>query len=451
MPLFDILAILITLSALFSWVNHRFLKLPTTIGLMLISLLMSLFLLAPIPFTDGLEHDVMLVLAGIDFDQTLLHGMLSFLLFAGALHVNLHDLARQGWVIGILASFGVVGSTFLVGGGAHLLFGWLGLEVPLIYCLLFGALISPTDPIAVMGILKSVGATKSLETKIVGESLFNDGVAVVVFLVLLRIAAGGEEVTAAGVAELLVHEGLGGLAFGLAAGWVALKMLSHVDNYQVEVLITLALAGGGYALAEHLHLSAPIAVVVAGLLIGNTGREQAMSDRTIEHLDTFWELIDEILNAVLFVIIGLEVMMISLAGHYLVAGLLAIPLVLTARLVSVGVPIGLMRRFRSFSPGVVTILTWGGLRGGISVAMALSLPEGEPRGVLVTVTYVVVVFSILVQGLTLGRVIRAKAGRAEKELSRTQLVEDGDDGKGSAQIPASVELGKSNSAANHAN
>ena len=426
MPLFDIIAILITLSALFSWINHRFLRLPTTIGLMLISLLLSLFLLAPVPFTDGLERDVERMLASVDFDQTLLHGMLSFLLFAGALHVNLHDLAQQKWVIAILATAGVLGSTFLVGGGAYLLFGWLGLDIPLIYCLLFGSLISPTDPIAVMGILKSAGAPKSLETKIAGESLFNDGVAVVIFLVLLRIAAGGEEIGAAGILELFLHEAVGGLIFGLAAGWLALKMLCRVDNYQVEVLITLALAGGGYALAEHLHLSAPIAVVVAGLLIGNTGRVQAMSTKTIEHLDDFWELVDEILNAVLFVIIGLEVMVISLGGESLIAGVLAIPLVLIARVISVGFPIGIMRHFRSFSPGVVTILTWGGLRGGISVAMALSLPPGEPRDVLVTVTYVIVVFSILVQGLTLGPIVRSTAARAQKELSRTRLAEDAD-------------------------
>jgi CPA1 family monovalent cation:H+ antiporter len=427
--LFDIVAILITLSALFSWVNHRFLKLPTTIGLMLIALVMSLLLLAPIPYTDGLEHDVELMLASVDFDETLLHGMLSFLLFAGALHVNLHDLARQKWVIGVLATAGVLGSTFLVGGGAYLLFGWLGLDIPLIYCLLFGSLISPTDPIAVMGILKSAGAPKSLETKIAGESLFNDGVAVVVFLVLLRIAAGGEHVSPLGILELFLHEAVGGLVFGLSAGWVAFQMLRRVDNYQVEVLITLALAGGGYALAEHLHLSAPIAVVVAGLLIGNTGRERAMSDKTIEHLDSFWELVDEFLNAVLFVIIGLEVMVISLAGDYLAAGLLAIPLVLIARVISVGLPIGIMRRFRSFSPGVVTILTWGGLRGGISVAMALSLPEGEPRDLLVTVTYVIVVFSILVQGMTLGPVVRATAVGAQKELSRTRVAGEGEGGE----------------------
>lgn len=415
MRLFDIIAILISLSAVFSWVNHRFLKLPTSIGLMLIALLMSVVLLLPLPFMEGFERDARTMLNSIDFDETLLHGMLSFLLFAGALHVNLDDLGQQKWAIGILATASVVGATFLIGGGAYFLLALLGIEVPLIYCLLFGALISPTDPIAVLGILKSAGAPKSLETKITGESLFNDGVAVVVFLVLARIATGGGDVTAADVLSLFVKEALGGLLFGLAAGWMAFLMLKRVDNYQVEVLVTLALAAGGYAVAEHLHISAPIAVVVAGLLIGNHGRIAAMSAKTIEHLDTFWELVDEVLNAILFVLIGLEVLVISLSGHYLLAGIAIIPLVLLARLVSVGAPIGVMRRFRTFTPGVVTILTWAGLRGGISVALALSLPAGEPRDVLVTVTYVVVVFSILVQGLTLGPLIRRMLGGAAIE------------------------------------
>lgn len=406
MRLFDIIAVLITLSGVFSWVNHRFLKLPTVIGLMLIALLMSVVLLLPLPFMDGFERDAKAMLSSIDFDETLLHGMLSFLLFAGALHVNLNDLGQQKWAIGILATASVVGATFLIGGGAYLLFALLGIEVSLIYCLLFGALISPTDPIAVLGILKSAGAPKSLETKITGESLFNDGVAVVVFLVLAKIATSSGDVTAGDVLSLFVKEALGGLLFGLASGWVAFLMLKRVDNYQVEVLITLALAAGGYAIAEHMHISAPIVVVVAGLLIGNHGRIAAMSTQTIEHLDTFWELIDEVLNAVLFVLIGLEVLVISLSGQYLLAGVAIIPLVLLARLVSVGAPIGLMRRFRPFTPGVVTILTWAGLRGGISVALALSLPAGEQRDVLVTVTYVVVVFSILVQGLTLGALVR---------------------------------------------
>ncbi|MEZ0152284.1 MAG: cation:proton antiporter [Candidatus Reddybacter sp.] len=404
MRLFDIVAILLSLSAVFSWLNYRVLKLPTAIGLMLSALLMSLML--QLPLFDGLEHQAEAMLASIDFDQTLLHGMLSFLLFAGALHVNLNDLAQQRWVIGILSTVGVVGATFLIGGGVYYLFAWLEIEVPFIYCLLFGSLISPTDPIAVLGILKSAGAPKTLETKITGESLFNDGVAVVVFLVLADIAAGEADVNAASIATLFFTEAIGGLVFGLVAGSLAFFMLKHIDNYQVEVLITLALVTGGYAAAEHLHLSAPIAIVVAGLLIGNHGRRAAMSDKTREHLDTFWELVDEILNTVLFVLIGLEVLVISLRDDYLLAGALAIPLILLVRLFSVGLPITLMRPFRSFTPGVVSILTWAGLRGGISVALALSLPSGEMRDLLLTVTYVVVVFSIVVQGLSLGPLVR---------------------------------------------
>lgn len=404
MRLFDIIAILISLSAVFSWVNYRVLKLPTAIGLMLSALLMSLLL--QVPVFGGLEHKAEEMLASIDFDQTLLHGMLSFLLFAGALHVNLSDLAQQRWVIGVLSTVGVVGATFLIGGGAYYLFAWLNIDVPFIYCLLFGSLISPTDPIAVLGILKSAGAPKTLETKITGESLFNDGVAVVVFLVLADIATGDTEVSTASVATLFLTEAIGGLVFGLLAGSLAFFMLKRVDNYQVEVLITLALVTGGYAAAEHLHLSAPIAIVVAGLLIGNHGRRAAMSEKTREHLDTFWELVDEILNAVLFVLIGLEVLVISLREDYLLAGLLAIPLILLVRLFSVGLPITLMRSFRSFTPGVIRILTWAGLRGGISVALALSLPSGEMRDLLLTVTYVVVVFSILVQGLSLGPLVQ---------------------------------------------
>jgi len=410
MRLFDILAVLVSLSAAFSYLNHRFLKLPTAIGLMLIALVMSLGVIATGPLGLHIEQDAEALLHSIDFDETLLHGMLSFLLFAGALHVNLADLSQQRWVIATLATVGVVAATFLIGFATWGIFMPLGLDVPLAYCLVFGALISPTDPIAVLGILKSTGAPKTLETKITGESLFNDGVAVVVFLVLAKIAAGGEDVTAGSVLWLFATEAVGGVLFGLAIGGVAYFMLRSVDNYQVEVLITLAVVTGGYAAAEKLHLSAPIAIVVAGLLIGNHGRLLAMSERTREHLDTFWLLVDEVLNAVLFVLIGLEVLVLSFRGEYLMAGLLAIPAVLIARMVSVGLPIGVMRRFRQFTPGVVTILTWGGLRGGISVALALSLPAGEVRDTLVTVTYVVVVFSILVQGLTLGHVVRRKTG-----------------------------------------
>ncbi len=417
MKLFHILALLVSISAAFSYLNYRFLKLPTTIGLMLIAMLFSLGLNLLGPLSGAIEQEVESMLRSVDFDETLLHGMLSFLLFAGALHVNLNDLARQRGIIAVLATAGVIGATFIIGGLSWWAFKLVGLEIPFVYCLLFGALISPTDPIAVLGILKQAHAPKSLETKITGESLFNDGVAVVVFLVLARIATGGEEVSAGAVLGLFVQETVGGVLFGLAAGSVAYWMLKSVDNYQVEVLITLALTSGGYALAEILHLSAPVAIVVAGLLIGNHGRVLAMSDRTREHLDTFWELIDEILNAVLFVLIGLEVLVLTFETEYLQASVLIIPIVLLARLVSVGLPIGLMRRFRSFSPHVVRILTWAGLRGGISIALALSLPAGEVRNSLVAVTYAVVVFSIFVQGLTLGRVVRRSTEAVQTETS----------------------------------
>jgi len=423
MNLFEIIAVLITLSALFSWINVRFLRLPTAIGLMLMALVMSLLLLSPLPFSDGVEQDVQRMLDSIDFDATVLHGMLSFLLFAGALHVKLSDLAEQKWVIGLLASAGTILSTFIIGLAAWVLLDAIGLEVSLTYCLLFGALISPTDPIAVLGILKSAGAPRALEIKITGESLFNDGVAVVVFLVLFGIAIGGEQVTVDGILLLFLREAFGGLIFGLISGAVAYLMLRRIDNYQAEVLITLATASGGYALAEHLHISAPITVVVSGLFIGNLGRHGAMSDLTRAHIDNFWELVDEVLNAVLFVLIGLEVMMLTLDMSYLVAGGLAIPLVLLARAISVGLPLALMRRFRSMSAGSVSILTWGGLRGGISVAMALALPDGPARDLIVTVTYVVVVFSILFQGLTLAPLVRAVGARAELEMERTELIE----------------------------
>ncbi|MBW1892859.1 MAG: sodium:proton antiporter [Deltaproteobacteria bacterium] len=406
MKLFNILAILITLSAGFSYLNHRFIRLPTTIGLMIIALLVSLGLAVIGPFAFGLKADAQQLLASVDFDETLLHGMLSFLLFAGALHVNLSNLARQKWIIGLLATFGVLGSTMIIGFISLWVLSLLGIDIPLIYCLLFGALISPTDPIAVLGILKKVGVPESLETKITGESLFNDGVAVVVFLIFLKIATGTHEITAALVLGLFVKETLGGVVFGLLIGWIAYWMLKSIDNYQVEVLITLALVTGGFALADELHISGPIAIVVAGLLIGNHGRLLAMSDTVRQHLDTFWELVDEVLNAVLFVLLGLEVLVLTFTREYFIAGVLLIPLLLMARFISVGGPVLIMRLFRSFSPHVVKILTWGGLRGGISVALALSLPPGEYREVILAITYMIVVFSIIVQGLTIGRLVR---------------------------------------------
>jgi CPA1 family monovalent cation:H+ antiporter len=415
MKLFNILAILITLSAGFSYINHRFIRLPTAIGLMLIALLVSLGLIALSMLGFGLEEDARLLLASIDFDETLLHGMLSFLLFAGALHVNLAALARQKYIIGFLATLGVIGSTFIMGFTSWWVLGGLDIDLPFIYCLLFGALISPTDPIAVMGILRKAGVPESLETKITGESLFNDGVAVVVFLVILEVATGSHEVTAAWVTGLFMKEVLGGLVYGLLIGAVAYWMLKSVENYQVEILITLALVTGGFALADALHLSGPIAIVVAGLLIGNHGRMLAMSEEVRDHLDNFWELIDEILNAVLFVLIGLEVLVLTFNRAYILVGIILIPLLLATRFVCVGIPVVILKRFRTFSPNVIKILTWGGLRGGISVALALSLPAGKNREAILAVTYAIVVFSIIVQGLTIGKLVKSEPGLSAED------------------------------------
>ncbi|MBL1277603.1 MAG: sodium:proton antiporter [Ectothiorhodospiraceae bacterium] len=408
MNILNISAILITVSALFSFINYRFIKLPTAIGLMLISLVVSLLLLGAGKLGWGqLETQARVLLDSIDFNETLMQGMLSFLLFAGALHINLDDLAKQKWVISSLATVGILTSTFLVGGITYYLLDFLGLHLDFIYCLLFGSLISPTDPIAVLGILKSANAPKTLETKIAGESLFNDGVAVVVFIVLLGIATGSTEATVGHVALLFVEEAVGGVAFGFAIGWVTYQMLKQVDNYQVEILLTLALVMGGYALASAIHTSGPIAVVVAGLLIGNQGRMLAMSENSRKHLDTFWELIDEILNAVLFVLIGLEVLVLPFTQDVLLASLALIPLVLAARFISVGIPISLLRLRREFTPGAIKILTWGGLRGGVSVALALSLPASAERDIIVAITYTIVIFSIVVQGLTIGRLVKS--------------------------------------------
>ncbi len=413
--LFEIIAILITLAALFSYVNYRFLGLPTTIGLMILALVLSTALIIAGTFVPAVRDTAERLLESINFDETLLHGMLGYLLFAGALHINLEDLARHKLVIGTLASVGIVISTALVGGATWCIFRFVGMPVDLIYCLLFGALISPTDPIAVLGILKSLAAPKDLETKIAGESLFNDGVGVVVFLALLGFAGAGhgeEPIGFSSVAMLFLKEVVGGAVFGLVIGLIAYRMLKDVNNYQVEVLITLALVTGGYSVAYVWHLSGPIAMVVAGLLIGNHGRSFAMSETTREHLDTFWELVDEILNAVLFVLIGLEVLVLTVEGRYVLAGVLAIPTVLAARFISVGIPMAILPRPRRV-PHAVKLLTWGGLRGGISVALALALRDAlrghvdsRVTDAILVMTYIVVVFSIVVQGLTIGPILR---------------------------------------------
>jgi len=404
MTLVETITILVCLSAGFSYLNHRYIRLPVTIGLMAIALGMSLVLVLLGKLGIGIDAEAESFVRSIDFDETLLHGMLSFLLFAGALHVNLDDLLEEKWFIGTLACLGLLVSTAIVGALVYFALGWIGYPIPLIGCLLFGALISPTDPIAVLSILKKVSAPKQLEIKITGESLFNDGVGVALFLVLLGVAETGQAEPRS-VALLFLQEAIGGALVGLAAGYGAYRMLKSIDQHHVEILITLALVMGGYAVADALHTSGPIAVVVAGLLIGNHGRHLGMSDTTREYLDTFWELIDELLNAILFVLIGLEVLALSFKSEYLIAGLFAIPLVLFARFVSVSLPVQVFRLFQEFTERATLILTWGGLRGGISVAMALSLPPSSFRDVIITMTYIVVVFSILVQGLTIGRIL----------------------------------------------
>ena len=406
MDAFELFAALTTLAALFSWVNHRFLGLPTTIGLMVLGLGFSLLLVGLGKLGIGVEDELIRSVQAIDLRETLLSGMLGALLFAGALHVDLEDLASQKGPITLAATLGVLVSTVLVGSLSWLALGALGIELPWLFCLVFGALISPTDPIAVLSILEKVGVPKSLETKIAGEALFNDGVGIVVFLVLLESATGSHGVDPGGVLRLLLQEAVGGVLFGLIAGVLAYWLIRGVDQYSVELLITIAVVTGGYAAAQRLHTSGPLAMVVAGLFIGNHGRRFAMSERTRERLDTFWELVDELLNALLFVLIGLEVVVIALTGELIAAGLIAIPVVLAARFASVALPLGLLRLRRSFGPHAAKIMTWGGLKGGISVALALSLPDGPERDVILSVTYIVVCFSIIVQGLSLGPLVR---------------------------------------------
>jgi CPA1 family monovalent cation:H+ antiporter len=410
----DVAAICLVITALLAYLNHRFVGLPTSIGVMGAALVFSLFLvgLDAAGLGIGLQYEESL-LRSIDFSAVLMQGMLSLLLFAGALHVDLSELKAHRWTVGALAVFGTLLSTLAIGFGMWFALPLVGLPLPLIFCLLFGALISPTDPIAVMGILKSAGAPKELELVIAGESLFNDGVGVVIFSLLLAVLGGAAVPTAGQGLQLLLHEAGGGLLFGFALGYATFLLLRSVDNYQVEVLLTLAAVTGGYALASKMHVSGPLAMVVAGLIIGNHGRALAMSDTTRRYLDMFWELLDEILNAVLFVLIGMEVILITFSLNELAAATVAITVTLLARALTVGLPIAALTRALNLPVGSWKVLTWSGLRGGISVALALSLPPGGARDTVLALTYGVVVFSILAQGLSVGAVTRrAMAGRA---------------------------------------
>ncbi|NNG02609.1 MAG: sodium:proton antiporter [Inquilinus sp.] len=412
----DAAALLIVLAAVGGYANHRLIGLPHTIGLTVMGAAASLAMVGLDAAAPGLGLGAAVrgFVAGLDFPEALLDGMLSFLLFAGALHVDLGNLLRRKWAVATMATLGVLASTFLIGGGFWLIAGWFGYPLPFVWCLVFGALISPTDPVAVMGILKSARVPPSLEAKVAGESLFNDGVGVVVFSIVLAAATGGGDFSPGHAAELFVLEAGGGAALGLVLGWIAYRAMRTIDEHNLEVLITLALVMGGYALAQQLHVAGPVTMAVAGLLIGNHGAKFAMSDRTREHLTGFWSLLDEMLNSVLFLLIGLEIVAIAFDPGHLAIGVAGIALVLAARAVSVGLPMLALSRLAPFTEGAYPILVWGGLRGGISIALALTLPAGPLKVTILTATYVIVVFSVIVQGATIGTVARRFVGEGRR-------------------------------------
>ncbi|MCW2118537.1 cation:proton antiporter [Flavobacterium sp. 7A] len=405
MELFPLISLLIVLSASFAYINFRYLKLPNAIGLMLVSLLFSLGIIGISFIFPSLKENVAEILNGINFSELLLEVMLSFMLFAGAIHIKFKDLKAEKLSIMLFSTLSVIISTFIVGYSSFWLLNAFNLEVNLIQCLLFGALISPTDPIAVLSILKTAGVTKSLETKIAGESLFNDGVAVVVFITILQLAKPNADVSILSIATVFGQEAIGGIILGGIVGWIGYKLIASIDSYNVEVLITLAIVMGGYSLAHYTHVSGPLAMVIAGLITGNQGKRLGMSDITAEYVDKFWELADEILNALLFVLIGLELLVINTDKTILIIGLILIFIVLVTRYVSVLIPSLFIRLKEEISPKTVLILTWGGLRGGISIALALSIPTELGKDVWVTITYVIVCFSILIQGLTIGKFV----------------------------------------------
>ena len=411
MTLLQIASLLIVLAGAFGAINYLFLKLPSSIGILVIALIASFVVIV----TDALfpsltvEEQIRAQVLELEFSEALLEGMLGLLLFAGALHVKLSNLRKAWLVILLMATIGVGLSTTIVGFGFHWLTG-----MPIMIALVFGALISPTDPVAVLGVLREADLQKSLETKISGESLFNDGVGYVVFLVLVGLAFPSGDHHATGLwpaVMLFLQEALGGAALGLALVWLTFRVMRLIDDYSLEVLIPLGLAFGGYELAVWLHVSAPIMAVCAGLLIGDIGARHGMSEETRKYVDAFWKLIDEILNAVLFLMIGFEVFVVAFEFDLLASGMLAIALALLGRFVAVAVPVLMLKPFGNFSAGVITIMTWGGLKGGISVALAWSLPDGEWKPLILTATYVVVVFSIIVKGLTVTR-LAERVGRA---------------------------------------
>jgi monovalent cation:H+ antiporter, CPA1 family len=404
---FDAASVLIVLSAVLGWVNHRYIKLPGTVAMTLMGAVASVVVIVIdlILPSSRVSDAVTGFLNDIDFHETLMNGMLSFLLFAGALHVDLDHLRKGRWQIATLSTIGVVASTLIVGGGLWGLTRLLAIDLPLIWCFVFGAIVSPTDPVAVMAVLRTTKVPPTLQATIAGESLFNDGVGVVVFSILVASAVGGEAFSIVHAGELLLIEGLGGAALGGVIGWIAYRAMKAIDDYSVEVMLTLATVMGGYALASALHISGPVAMAVAGLIVGNQGFSFAMSDQTKDYVVKFWALIDEVLNAVLFLLIGLEAVVLAQRFGLLGLGILTVPLVLGARALSVGV---LLLFWRSLLPFGLAfpVMTWGGLRGGISIALALSLPNGSTKDVLVAATYVVVLFSVLAQGGTIGHLVK---------------------------------------------
>ncbi len=392
---------------------------------MVIAIAVSIFLVsfgeAVLPRTFGHLHNLM---NSIDFTEVLMGAMLNFLLFAGGIHINIDDLKEQLRPVLIFSTLGVVISTFVVGFGMFYILPFLGIELPFIYCLLFGALISPTDPVAVLSILKQANVSKSLETKVAGESLFNDGMAVVVFTVVLQLAIGNEvDLGVESIGLLLLKEAGGGLLLGVILGWITSRLMREVDDYIISVLVTLSVVMGGYLIARQMHISGPLTMVAAGLFMGNFNVKFKMKSITQDYLIKFWELIDEILNAVLFLFIGFELLIIKDLSHFMIPGLVAIVVVLVARLVSIYGPTKFMKR--TFSPQTVKVLVWGGIRGGVSIALALSIPKNEYSTAVLSITYCVVVFSIVVQGLTIGKLANPNIiAKEEEELETITLTED---------------------------
>jgi len=410
MELYNTFSIIIVMAAIFGFINFKFLKLPNTIGVMLISIIVSLTAVVIGWWKPSIFETTIHLMQTVDFNTILMKIMLSFLLFAGAIHININDLRKESKAVLTFSTAGVLISTFAVGGLLYATARIFSLPVDFIYCLLFGALISPTDPIAVLAILKEANIPKSLEVKISGESLFNDGVAVVVFTSIYEIIrAGLENLSAGDILLLFLREACGGVLFGVLLGYAGFAMLRAIDNYKVEVMITLAVVMGGYMLADRLHVSGPLAMVSAGIITGNKGRKLGMSNTTRDYIDKFWEITDEVLNAILFLLIGMEMLVVKFTPVYLWLGAITVGIVLLARYLSVIIPISFMRISTVFERNAVTILTWGGLRGGISVAMALSVPRSMFGEMFVTITYVVVIFSIIVQGLTIGKIARRLA------------------------------------------